>query len=344
MVEAVAHQSAGMLALMFAASALVVWLAGTRLVTLADQLAHRFRLGRAFAGMLLLGGITSLPELAAVSTASLHGNASLAVNNLLGSAAINVLLLAIADAALGRDALTRVAARPATLMQGVLSIMLMALVALVVLAGDVAAIGGVGVGTLVITAAALAALRISAVYEQRRVWTTIEAPSPPAGPAKPRGSTSRLLLATAGIALAITVAGAALALTGDAIAERAGLSSGMVGFLLMAFATSLPELSSIIAAVRAQHYELAVGDVLGTNLFNMLLLLIVDLLAAGDPVLASAGTFETLGALLTTLMTGVFVVGLLERRDRTIFRMGYDAVAAILIFLAGFAAMARVGA
>ena len=71
-------------------------------------------MGQAFAGLLLLGGATSLPELANAATASLGGNASLAVNSLLGSVSMNVVLLALADPVLGRDALTSVVGRPTT--------------------------------------------------------------------------------------------------------------------------------------------------------------------------------------------------------------------------------------
>jgi len=74
-----------------------------------DLLAEKTGLGHVFAGMMLLGGITSLPELANVTTASVLGNPSLAINNLLGSAAINVVLLAAADAIVGRKAVTSMA-------------------------------------------------------------------------------------------------------------------------------------------------------------------------------------------------------------------------------------------
>ncbi len=99
-------------AAVFAVAGFVVWGAGTRLAVLVDGIARRSGIGHAFLGMLLLGGITSLPEVATVASASYVGNASLAVNNLLGSAAINLVLLAIADAILGRDALMSVVLKP----------------------------------------------------------------------------------------------------------------------------------------------------------------------------------------------------------------------------------------
>lgn len=325
---------------MFLAAAAVVWWAGTRLTGLVDRVARRLQLGQAFAGMVLLGGITSLPELAAVSTASLNGDATLAVNNLLGSAALNVLLLVLADVVFGRDALTRVAAQPGTLMQGVLGMMLLASVAGVILWGDLSA-GSVGVGSVTIAAACLWAMRISSGFERRKVWRRVDDDKDEPDDEEDDGRPLRwLLLGLAALAATILAAGALLALTAEGIAEQTGLSSGMVGFLLVALATSLPELSSVMAAVRAKRYELAVGDIFGTNLFNLALLVVADLLSTGDePVLAAAGTFEVVGALVALLMTGAFVVGLLERKDRTLLRMGYDAVVALLVFIAGMAVM-----
>lgn len=340
MTELVAGLPLTALVPLFAAAAAVVWWAGTHLTAQVDQVARRFDLGQAFAGMVLLGGITSLPELAAVSTASISGDATLAVNNLLGSAAVNILLLVIADVVFGRDALTRVAAQPGTLMQGVLGMMLMGAVACVVLWGDLS-LAGVGLGAVGVAAACVFAMRVSSRYERRDVWRrTEDDPDHSPAEAEPdRRSTRRMLATLTLLGLAILAAGALLSLSAEGIATQAGLSSGMVGFLLVAFATSLPELSSVTAAVRARRYELAVGDIFGTNLFNLTLLLVADLLSSGEPVLAAAGPFEALGALVALLMTGAFLIGLLERGNRTLLRMGYDAIAAFAIFVLGVAAM-----
>jgi len=342
MLEQIAGLPLAGLVAVFLSAAGLVWFAGTRLTHAVDRIARRFDLGQAFAGMVLLGGITSLPELAAVTTSSATGDASLAVNNLLGSAAVNVLLLVLADIVFGRDALTGVIGKPATLMQGVLGMMLLALVAVIVLAGDVDA-GGVGAGSVFVLAVSLLMLRLSSRYERRDVWRPVEEADGEEPQAEDDdGSSLRLLGGVALLGGAILVGGALLSLTAEGIASQTGLSTGLVGFLLVAVATSLPELSSVTEAVRAKRYELAIGDIFGTNLFNLSLLAVADLASPDGPVLASTGPFEVIGALTALLMTGAFVVGLLERRDRTLLRMGYDSVAVIAIFAAGVSAMAMV--
>lgn len=326
----------------FAAAAAAVWRLGTRLAGQVDSISQRTGIGEAFSGMLLLGGITSLPEVATVSTSAAAGNASLAVNNLIGSAAINLMLLVVADLVYGRDALTKVAARPATLLQGTLGMMLMGSVAFAIVTREIDLFGIVGAWSLLLAAGCVWALHLTARFSDRHVWEAVDEVEVERGEQKPDARPlSRLYLSLGATAAGILVAGFFLSLSGDAIAQATGLSSGLVGFLLVGFGTSLPELSSITAAVKLKRYEMAVGDIFGTNLFNIALIFLADLIYAGEPVLAIAGRFETIGALIAVLITGAFVVGLLERKDQAVMRMGYDAVAAIAFFAIGLFGLAE---
>src|SRR5690606_35849756 len=138
---------------------------------------------QAFVGMLMLGTLTSLPEIANVATASHFGNPALAANNLLGSASINLVLLAVLDAVIGRDALTSVIARPATLLQSALCMVVLVLVGIAITTGDVA-IFGVGGWTLVIFGVSLWAFWLSKDYSNRATWA-IREKSPKKKPARP---------------------------------------------------------------------------------------------------------------------------------------------------------------
>lgn len=328
------------LAAIFAASAAAVWFAGSRLAGLVDGITNKTGAGQAFMGMLLLGGITSLPEVAAVSTSAAIGNAPLAVNNLLGTASINILLLALADVVYGRGALTAVAARPATLMQGVLSMLLATVVALVATVGDVA-IFGVGAGSTVLALAAIGALWLSSGFERRHTWEAVGATDEEEDQEPEERGLRTLIFGTVACAMLILAAGFLLSSTADAIATKTGMAAGLVGFVLVGFATSLPEVSSITAAVRLKRYQMAIGDVFGTNIFNIMLIFLADLIFRGDAVLARAGRFEVIGAVLAVLMTGIFIVGLLERKDKAVLRMGYDSLAAIIAFGTGLWLLSR---
>lgn len=325
------------LVLIFVVAAAAIWVSGTRLTRAVDVLAVRTGMGHAFAGMLLLAGITSLPEMATVGVAAGSGSPNLALANLLGSSAINVLLLAVLDPLIGRGAMTSFIARPSTMLQGVLSMMVLVTAAAAMSAGDIALLG-VGGWTITLALLAVAAFRLSSSYERRTPWI----------PAKPdrqddrtkrtfkdSRSTTALWLTVGGLGAVIFVAGALLSWSGDAIAIQSGLGQSFVGFLLVGFSTSLTEVTTVVVAYRLGRYEMAVGDIFGTNIFNTGLLLLADAAHRGPPVLNLVGSFEIVAALLGALMTGVILLGLLERRNRTVLRMGYDSAAVIGLFLAG---------
>lgn len=335
------------LPVLFLATALagaVVWHAGSRLAGLVDAIAERTGAGQAFAGMLLLGGITSLPELATASSASLAGNPLLSINDLLGTSSINILLLVIGDMIYGKEPLTRQTSRPAPLMQGVLGMILMAAVAIAISIGDTAIpVLGAGVLSLGLALGCLQALRMSRRFESMGSWRAVNPPETEPKESASKGYGNLALGALTALAgLAILLGGAALALTGDAIAEKSGLGTSIIGFTLVGFCTSLPELSSVIGALKLRRYQLALGDIFGTNLFNVQIIFIADLFYRGGPVLNSAGTFEVAAACLSTVMTGIFVVGMLERRDKAIGRMGTDSALALTVFVLGLIGLSTV--
>jgi cation:H+ antiporter len=334
----------------FAASAAVVWLAGSRLAGYADEISDRTGIGQAFIGLVVLGGITSLPEVAVSVSASLTGEAVLALNNVLGSVAAQVALLALADALIGREALTSVVLKPAVLLQAALNIILLALIAGAVTAGDVS-IGFFGVWSAALFLGYLISIWALAGYQQRMPWTVkSDGDGGEARPARAAGagqdddakqagsgkaSLRGLILRTVVAAALILAAGYLLSQTGSAAAAKTGLGSAFFGVTFLAVATSLPEISTMAGAVRLRRYEMALGDIFGTNLFNAALVFVIDVLAPGPPVLSRVGAFSAFGALLGLVLTTIFMAGVIERRDRTVFRMGWDSLAALAFYAAG---------
>ena len=330
----------------FCAAALAVWLAGTRIADYADAVARRTGLGHAAAGLLLLAGITSLPEVAVTVTASVTGNASLAVNNLLGSVAMQVAILAVADAVIGKDALTSVIPDPTVLLQIALNVLVLSLVGAAVVAGDWG-VFGVGVWSCLLLASYVGAIWLISRGQGRSGWVADREtrplrrlkPTPQQEEQDDRGPLSRLFLRIAGGAAVILVAGFLLSQTGEAIAAQTGLGQSLGGYLLVAISTSLPEVSTVIAAVRLRRYVMAVSDIFGTNLFNGALVFVVDAVYRGGPVLNEVGAFSAFAALLGVVVSALFLVGLVERRDRTVLRMGYDSFAVLGVYFAGVAVL-----
>lgn len=323
---------------LFAAAAFAVWIAGTKIAKYADQIAVRTGLGHALMGLFLLAGVTSLPEIATSFTAAASGDAKLAVNNLLGSIAMQVAVLAVADLFIGRRALTSVVPDPVVMLQGALNICLLTFVAIAVIVGDFAVLGA-GVWSYALFGAAAYSFAKLSESKGRQPWiANIEndarrahEPEPVAGEA----GSAALGAKTVAAAAAILAAGYVVAKSGEAIAAQSGLGSSFMGVAFVAIATSLPEASTVFAAMRRRLYTMAISDILGTNILNVALLFGVDAVAAGEPVLNRVGEFSAVGALLGVAVTGLFLMGLAERRDRTIWRMGVDSFLVLVVYLGG---------
>jgi cation:H+ antiporter len=324
----------------FGGAAALVWAAGTRPSEYAGAISAHTGIGKALLGLLLLGGITSLPELAVSLTSAYSGNAALAVNNILGGVTMQVAILAFADFAIGRRALTSVVPDPVVILQGSLNVLLLSLVPIAILVGDIP-LFGIGVWAWAILALALFSFYKLAQAEGRRPWepTNLKGPEAQHHSSKKEDKIKdslRIVVGKTAVAgTVILIAGFFISRTGEAIAEQTGLGASFVGAVLVAISTSLPEVSTVLSAVRLGHYTMAISDILGTNLFDIGLLFAIDTMAAGEPVFNRVGAFSAVGAMLGIAVTALFLIGLAERRDRTILRMGIDSAAVLVVYLGG---------
>lgn len=334
--------------LLFAAAAALIWAAGTRLARHADVVAERTGLGSVFVGTLLLGGVTSLPEVAATASAAAIGNAPLAVNNLLGGIAAQVAILSLADLIVRGRALSSRIDSDAVLLQAALLVLVLCVVVAGVLLED-RPVFGFGAWTLGLFAVCVLSILLVQRQEEpgqsrwhpvrrakgRQDGAQAEAASQARAGASARSIVISLLFAGA----IVLVAGSVLAISADAIATRTGLGGNFVGLAILAVATSLPEISTTIGAVRQGAYAMAYGNIFGTNIFDASIILLADGVYAGPPVLNEVGTFSAFAGLLGITLTAVWLVGLLRRRRHVVVGLGYDAAAVVLLYLAGLAAL-----
>lgn len=330
----------------FAVASSVVWFAGTRITGYANAISVKTGIGQAAIGMLLLGGITSLPEIGATVTSAATGAALLAVNNLFGSIAAQVVILAVIDITI-RKALTSEIPDPTVMLQGGLNVLLISIATAGITVGDVSILG-IGAWAWATALAYGFSIYVLSQSEGRKAWIAARGGKAETGLDRQQKhaqeeankehqdlSLKRVLLFTAGLAGLILVAGFFLSRTADALAEQTGLGGGAMGFVFLAVATSLPEVSTSLTAARAGLYTLAVSDILGTNLINVGLIFVIDAVAPGEPVLSQAGTFAAFGALLGIAVTALFVIGIAERGDKTVLRMGLDSLAVLVCYGAG---------
>lgn len=304
----------------FTVSALVIIIAGVYLSKFADEIAERTGLGRLLVGSVLLAGATSLPELSVDIAAVRSGMPDLAVGDLMGSCLFNLLILAILDLSTYSRGkmLSRQAARHA--LSGNVSIALLAVVSLCLLSK--AALGSsqlveISLGFWLIVIGYIFGVRL--VYlDQKASRREAVALAPSAHESKPGLLYPALgFLAAAAV---IVIAGPFLAKAAGTIAEMSGLGKSFVGSTLVAFSTSLPELVASLAAIRMGAHDLAIGNVFGSNAFNMLLLVPLDLVYDG-PLLGAVSTSHAITGVAAILATTIVVVGQLyqvEGRKRLI--------------------------
>ena len=330
---------------LLAAGAVAVWLAGTRLSIAAERLTKRTRLTEAYAGLVLLAVATSLPELATSLTASLSGNAELATSNLVGGVAMQTAVLAIADAVGFKGALTYVTPSPVLLMQGVLLILLLALVIVGGASSSAVSVFGVGAATVGVALSYAVGLYILRSHQSHPRWKVVDPPeawssavvADPESPDAPssNGGIRKPVRSFALASIVVLVGGWLVASTADAVAVQTGIGATFIGATLLAFASSLPELSTTIQAVRQGAYRMAISNIFGSNAIDVALVFAADLCYRNGPVLAEMSQALLFTAGLAIVLTCVYLVGLLERRNRAIARMGWDSAAVLVLYTGG---------
>ena len=129
--------------------------------------------------------------------------------------------------------------------------------------------------------------------------------------------------------------------SGNVLADRMGLQGAVFGATILALATALPELSSGIEAVRLGDHQLAVGDILGGNAFQLTLFVLADILAGTPVIVAARGSDVWLGA-AGVLMTGIVAAAVIARPQKTFLRLGVDSWVLLLIYAGTVALLGKV--
>lgn len=313
----------------FAACAALIFFSGSRLSIYGDIIAEETGLGRAWTGLILMAGITSLPEfITGVSSVTFADLPDIAVGDILGACVFNLITLALLDP-MDKSSPLFLKVGQSHLLSAGFGIMLISIVSVSVMLGDVMpSFGHVGLYTPAIIIIYLAGIRAVYLYEKRfiRKFAEKEAERIEAGvPLK------KAYLMYALNSLVIIGAAVALPVLAGRIAESAGLAKSFVGTVLVAFATSMPEFIVSISAIRIGAYDLAIGNLLGSNLFNIALLAVDDLIYLKGPILSSVSGAHSATGLMAVFMTGIVLVGITYRPEKKIiFRFGWESMAILL--------------
>lgn len=325
--------------LLFIACAAVILVAGTQLSRYGDVIADMTGLGRTWIGVVLLASVTSLPELiTGFSSVAIYRVPDIAMGDIAGSCMFNLLIIAILDALHGPAPIS-VRVHEGQVLSASFGLILLGLVGLSIALGEMLpAIGWVSVSSALFLAIYLLAMRTIFTYEQRRIVaefvaemaTETEARHP--SPARVYG------LFTLN---AVLIVGAALYLPGlaETLAETTGLGQTFFGTIFVALSTSLPEVVVSIAALRIGAIDMAVGNIFGSNLFNIGILALDDLFYTPGPLLAAIEPSHIIAVLAAMIMTAIAIVGLTYRSDSKRLFIAWDALGIAVVYALANAAL-----
>ncbi len=317
----------------FGVAGLVIVIAGSRLSRLADTLADRTGMGEALFGVLLLAGVTSLPDFAATLSAAVDARPDLAMSNVMGSMAANLTFLGVADIFYRKANLEHAAASPVNLMLAGLLIVLLTLPLLAIFTPTVTR-WHVHPMTPVIVASYLFGLHLVYRAQEKPMWfprltrqTVADEPEQ-----HHRGRTATVWLGFISMAVVTGMAGWILMESAKGIIDQTGISETLVGGLFTALATSTPELVTTIAAIRIGALTLAVSNIFGTNCFNMLVVASADVGYASGSIYHDMAPVQMTWGLVSILMTAILLLGMVRRQTYGIGRIGFESALILVVY------------
>ncbi|MDP2067050.1 MAG: sodium:calcium antiporter [Burkholderiaceae bacterium] len=325
--------------LQFAACAVLIGVAGFQLSRYGDIISQRTGLSGSWIGLALLATVTSLPELAAgITSVTVAQAPNLAVGNALGSCVINLVFLVVIDS-ITRDEPVWRRANQGHMLAAAFGVVMLGFTLVSLLMSRLTTAGqtglptfvpqlGFGLATPVVFVLYLVAMRTVFSYERRH--------APPVDAANAvSDALPTLRQALTGFALAASVvAGAGIWLPFVAVdlATAMGWNRSFVGSLFVALVTTLPELAVTLSALRLGALDMAIGNLLGSNLFNVAIIAVDDLFYPGRSLLADVSLVHAVTAGSAIVMTGLAMVGLFFRPRSRVLR----AVSWVSLGLVGF--------
>jgi len=305
--------------------------AGVKLSRYGDAIADKTGLGGTWIGVIMLASVTSLPELVTgISSVTVAEAPDIAVGDVLGSCVFNLVIIVVLDF-LSRDEPLYCRAGQGHILSAGFGIMLIGLAGfnlLLATQGSGISLWHLGLYSPAIMVLYLVAMRSVFLYESELVESFTEADAYP-------GLTLRVAITRYIAAAAVVlIAGVWLPFVAKELAVQMGWHQGFVGTLFVAFVTSLPEMVVTVAALRLGAVDMAIGNLFGSNLFNIGILAIDDIFYLPGPLFDAVSSTHAMSAFSAIMMTGVAVVGLLYRPRTRIFKtVGWASIFLFTIYL-----------
>ena len=330
----IAATTGGWVWVTFVVAAALIVIAAMQLAKYGDVIAARTKLGGMFIGVLLLAGATSLPELLTSINSINMGAPELSAGNFFGSSAFNMFILAILDVA-GRDQRVLRTSNKRHLVSGGFAVFICTLVIFLLVANPILTelnfnIGWVGVDSIIIMLFYVLAIYMIQQSEQETVSTEMTEEELADLPSLKVG-----LLGFTAAAVVLGIVCPFMVRAAEQISEITGLGTSFVGSSLVALVTSLPEMVTSISAISIGAADMALGNLFGSNMFNMFGIGIADVFYTKGRFLSTVDNSFIVVGMLGALMTAFGLLGNIVKFKRIGRIMDVDAAILTVLYFSG---------
>ena len=317
----------------FLVCVVLIAIAGSQLSRYGHVIAEKTGLGGTWIGLILLATVTSLPELiTGASAVTWADSPNIAIGNVLGASVLNLAILVVLDA-FSSDESIYTRASQSHILAAAFGLILIGFVGFSILlhaAGLGWRLGWIGAYAPIIVMLYVVAVRTVFRFESGR----LEEHAGEVAALYPDITLTRAMVRYTLAALVVVSAGLWLPFIGVQMAEAMGWKQSFVGTLFVSVATTMPELVVTLSAMRLGALDMAISNVLGSNLFDIVLVAVDDMLYVRGPILANVSPVHGMTALSAMVMTGVVIVGLFFRtRTRVLRRAGWVSLFLFAMYL-----------
>lgn len=322
-------------------SGAAIVLAGTRLSRYGDQIAALTGIGRLWIGVVFMAAATSLPEVFTTVSACLIDAPDLAAGDLFGAVLANMFTLGLIDLVYRDKRVWEQATFEHTLVAA-LAMLLTGMAAFLLLfrngTGSSVIQGGSALLFLIYVFGMRVVFRQEDVKRRQRAQQLLAqaaAEDDQGQVSVRRDGLRRAAIGFLAATMILVLAAPLLAKSAKEIADQSGVSTTFLGTSLVAVVTTLPELVTSLAAVRLGAFDLAVGNLFGSNAFNMAAFLFADLAYHEGPLFGAIASTHALTALWGIVLMNIGLMGIVYRVEKRYWLIEPDSLVMILGYLLG---------
>lgn len=312
----------------FIFATVIIVITGSRLSKYGEMMADMLGWGKMFMGIILMASVTSMPELmSGISAVTILDAPDLAVGDIVGSCAFNILIISIMDMFYNHKKPLTTDAQTGHIIAATFGIIMLSMVAFAILMPDVfGSIGWVGGFSLLFLVLYLIAIRVVFLYDKKENN-------------HPQENKLFYTLTLKQVVLrytinAVILMGAAMLLPffGKNLAEASGLGQSLFGTLFIAISTSLPEVVVSIAAIRIGTIDLAIGNIFGSNIFNIAILSFDDILYTKGPIFLFTSPNHIVPVLGTIIITAIGIIGIIYKAEKK-WKLAIDTSLILVVYV-----------